>query len=112
MVRQVYVPDRGHVIWMTFAEGWGHEQKGRRPALVISHRAYNSQSGLALVCPMTSHLKNYPFEVPLDVRHIRGAVLVDQIQSIDWRARKTQYAGRIPDELFREVHTKLRSLID
>ena len=112
MVSVGYVPDRGHVVWVAFADGWGHEQRGRRPALVVSPEAYNARSGLALVCPMTARVKGYPFEVPLDVGTVHGAVLVDQLQSIDWRARQARYAGRASRGTLREVQEKLRTLIE
>lgn len=107
-----YIPDRGHVVWMTFADGWGYEQRGRRPALIVSPLVYNARSGLALACPMTAKVKGYPFEVPLAAGKIGGAVLVDQLQSVDWRARRAQYAGLAPVKTPREVQEKLRKLIE
>jgi mRNA interferase MazF len=112
MVSASYVPDRVHIVWVRFADGWGHEQRGRRPAFVVSPEAYNAPSGLVLVCPMTRQAKGYPFEVPLDVETVHGAVLVDQLQSVDWRARRAQYAGRAPREVLREVQEKLKQLIE
>ena len=112
MVKASYVPDRGHVVWITFKDGWGHEQRGRRPALTVSPLIFNMRSGLALVCPMTAQAKGYPFEVQMNTGKIRGAVLVDQLQSVDWSARGAQYAGRAPEKVLREVQEKLKQLIE
>ena len=79
-------PERGALIWLTFKPQSGREQAGRRPALVVSPSAYNSKVGLALVCPITSKVKGYPFEVPLpDGGPVQGVVLADQLRSLDWR---------------------------
>src|SRR3990172_1318707 len=89
VVASRYVPDRGDAVWLQFDPRLGHEQAGRRPALVLSPRTYNSRVGLALFCPITSQVKGYPFEVPLPTGlRIRGCVLADQIKSLDWRSRK------------------------
>ena len=81
-----YVPTRGDVVWINFDPQAGHEQKGRRPALIISHRDYNAQSGLALCCPITSRIKGYPFETPVTPGYgIHGVVLCDQVRNVDWR---------------------------
>src|SRR5437660_9952142 len=84
-----YVPSRGDAVWITLNPQAGHEQSGRRPALVLSPSAYNGRVGLALLCPITSQVKGYPFEVTLP--HglpITGVVLADEVKSLDWRARK------------------------
>ena len=112
MVKSRSVPDRGEIIWIDFDPVRGHEERGRRPALVISPKYYNSRSGLVFVCPITSRVKNYPFEVPLLLDTVRGAVLVDHVRSVDWQARNTKYIERISEEIFKEVQAKLRSLID
>jgi mRNA interferase MazF len=95
-----YVPNRGDVVWINLDPQAGHEQKGRRPALVISHRSYNAPSGPALWCPITSQIKDYPFEVPVSPANgVRGVILCDQIRNVDWRARRarfiTQAAARL-----------------
>jgi len=82
-----YVPERGEIVWLEFDPQAGHEQAGRRPALVISPKDYNAKVGLALVCPITSKIKGYPFEVVLPPGLITGAVLSDQVSSLDWRVR-------------------------
>ncbi|MGI8435697.1 MAG: endoribonuclease MazF [Chthoniobacterales bacterium] len=80
-----YVPDRGDVVWIEFDPQAGHERAGHRPAVVLSPRSYNQKSGLALVCPVTSRIKGYPFEVQLTTDWaVKGAVLCDQMKSLDW----------------------------
>ena len=97
-------PERGDVVWLDFAPRSGHEQDGRRPALVLSPRAYQERTGLALVCPITRQVKGYPFEVALPADFpVDGVVLADQVKSIDWRARRTSLIARAPDEVVRSV---------
>jgi len=86
--KKIYIPDRGDIVWLEFNPQAGHEQAGLRPALVISPAAYNSLVGLALMCPITSKIKGYPFEVLIPKKFkINGAILADQIKSLDWRTR-------------------------
>jgi mRNA interferase MazF len=107
-----YFPERGEVVWLNFDPQAGHEQKGRRPALVISPRAYNRPSGLALCCPVTSRIKGYPFEVLLSPSDgIRGVVLCDQIRSVDWRARKIRFIGNASPDCMGDVLAKIESLV-
>lgn len=105
-------PDRGDLVWLEFDPQAGHEQAGKRPALVLSPRAYNAKVGLALFCPVTSRLKGYPFEVvlPADLG-ISGVVLSDQVKSLDWRARRSKRAGRAPAATVDEVLAKLAALL-
>jgi mRNA interferase MazF len=110
MVR--YVPDRGDIIWISFDPQTGREPAGRRPAVVLTAREYNEKVGLALCCPITSRVKGYPFEVPLpDGSAIQGVVLSDHVKSLDWRARKAEGAGRVPDETLQEITGKLSALL-
>jgi mRNA interferase MazF len=97
-VARRYVPRRGDIVWLSFSPQTGHEQAGRRPALVLSPSAYNSKVGLALCCPITSRVKDYPFEVPVpkDLA-VAGVVLADQVKSLDWRARRAELIARLPD---------------
>lgn len=95
-----YVPERGDAVWITLDPQAGHEQAGRRPALVLSPSAYNGRVGLALLCPITSQVKGYPFEVPLPAGlPVAGVVGADQVKSLDWRARKATRIGAIPEEV-------------
>ena len=110
-----YVPDRGDLVWLQFDPRAGSEQAGRRPALVISPKSYNRKVGLALVCPITSRIKNYPFEVPLPKgAGIEGVVLCDQIKSLDWRARQaTRIAtATTTATVVQEATARLLALID
>jgi mRNA interferase MazF len=106
------VPDRGDLVWIHFNPQSGHEQAGRRPALVLSPAAYNGRVGLALLCPITSQVKGYPFEVPLPAgSEIEGVILSDQLKSLDWRAREAEQAGRAPEPVLQEVLGKLSTLL-
>ncbi len=107
-----YAPDAGDVVWLTFSPTAGHEQAGRRPALVVSPFAYNSRVGLALCCPITSHVKGYPFEVELPAGlPVGGAILADQIRSVDWRSRHAELACRAPTDVLPEVMSRLAVLL-
>ena len=107
-----YIPESGDIVWITFTPQAGHEQAGRRPALVLSPAAYNGKVGLAILCPITSQVKGYPFEVLLpDELEINGAILSDQVKSLDWRARKATFSCRLPAAAFNEVVQKLSTLI-
>ena len=106
-----YTPDRGDLVWLTFDPQAGHEQAGRRPALVISPALYNGRVGLALLCPITSHVKEYPFEVRIPPGlPVEGVILSDQVKSLDWQARRAERIARLPDEPLAEVLGKLRTL--
>jgi mRNA interferase MazF len=108
-----YVPQRGEIIWLTFTPQAGHEQAGRRPALVLSPSQYNGKVGLALLCPITRQAKGYPFEVALPARlRIEGVILADQVKSLDWRARQAERVGRVPPATLAEVTQKLLTLLE
>ncbi len=107
-----YVPDRGHLIWLTFDPQLGREQAGRRPALVLSPASYNARAGLALVCPITSQVKGYPFEVALPPGlPIAGVVLADHLKSLDWRARRADCVAVVPDAVLDEVLARISPLL-
>jgi mRNA interferase MazF len=107
-----YVPDRGDAIWITLDPQAGHKQAGRRPALVLSPAPYNGRIGLALVCPITSRIKGYPFEVavPKGLR-VGGVVLADQIKSLDWQARKASRICAVPEDVLVAVMRRLQVLL-
>ena len=108
-----YVPDRGDVVWLTFNPQAGHEQAGRRPAVVLSPQAYNAKVGLAIFCPITSQVKGYPFEVALPAGGgVTGVILSDQVKSLDWHARQVEFAARLPEPLLVEVLRKLNTLLE
>jgi mRNA interferase MazF len=107
-----YVPKRGDVVWVSLDPQAGHEQAGRRPALVLSPVAYNGRVGLAILCPITSQVKGYPFEVLIpDGLAARGAILADQVKSLDWRAREAELMCSLPAETVAEVLGKLGTLL-
>ena len=107
-----YVPERGDVIWLTFDPRAGHEQAGRRPAVVLSPATYNGKVGLCVFCPITNKAKGYPFEVPAPPGcGVTGVILSDLVKSLDWRSRKAEWAGVVPAETLAEVLGKLRALL-
>jgi mRNA interferase MazF len=107
-----YIPDRGDAVWITLDPQAGHEQAGRRPALVLSPAAYNGLVGLALLCPITSRVKGYPFEVPLPGGSVvSGVVGADQVKSLDWRARQATRIGKVHEEVVTKVLQRLQTLL-
>jgi mRNA interferase MazF len=110
--KTTYIPERGDAVWITLDPQAGHEQAGRRPALVLSPAAYNGRVGLALFCPITSRAKGYPFEVPLAAGlPIAGVVGADQVKSLDWRARQAARIGVVPQEVVTLVLQRLQALL-
>jgi len=110
--RRTYTPQRGDVVWITLNPQAGHEQAGRRPAVVLSPRTYNSKTGLAILCPVTGQIKGYPFEVLLPAGlPVAGAILSDQVKSLDWRARNAELIDTLPPETISELLEKLGSLL-
>ena len=107
-----YVPQRGDIVWLQFALQAGPRAGGRRPALVVSPRSYNGRVGLALFCPITSHIKGYPFEVELGPGgKVEGVVLADQIKSLDWRTCRAQKSDQVSEDIMREVTAKIEALL-
>lgn len=107
-----YCPERGDAIWLDFDPQSGREQAGRRPALVLSPAVYNEKVGLALVCPITSRVKGYPFESVLPPhKALAGVVLADHARSLDWRARRAQFICRLPASVWEDVSAKIVLLI-
>lgn len=108
-----YCPKRGDVVWIAFSPQAGHEQAGRRPALVISPESYNRKVGLALLCPVTSQVKGYPFEVRMPAGlKASGVVLSDQVKSMDWRARGAVLICSLPEAIVHQVLNKVGTLLD
>jgi len=105
-------PDRGQIVWVNFNPQKGHEQAGRRPALVISPAMYNTISNCVLVCPITSNIDPWPWKVLLpDDTAITGAVLVDQIKSIDAKARQLEDSGHnVEPDLMIDILARLATL--
>lgn len=106
-----YVPDEGDIVWMNFTPHSGHEQAGRRPAVVLSPEAYNSRSGLLVCVPITNQIKGYPFEVVLAGLGATGAALVDQVKSLDWQSRQAERKGRATAPEMAEIKAKIKALL-
>jgi mRNA interferase MazF len=112
MVSTTKAPDRGDVVWLDFDPQAGQEQALRRPALILSPAGYNAKTSLAIVCPITTRLKGYPFEVQVpEGEGVSGAVLADHIKSLDLRARKARYICSLPDDVVNDVLAKLETLL-
>jgi mRNA interferase MazF len=108
----VYVPQCGDIVWVTLNPQAGHEQAGRRPAVALSPQSYNQKTGLAIFCPITSQVKGYPFEVLLpEGLPVAGAILSDQVKSLDWRARNTELVCTLPDDTVSSVLEILATLL-
>jgi mRNA interferase MazF len=110
LVRGGFTPDVGDIVWLQFDPQAGHEQAGRRPALVLTPARYNAARGMMLCCPMTTKVKGYVFEVLVDTSP-RSVALVDQIKSLDWRARGAQRKGQASHTTVAEARAKLKALL-
>ena len=109
---QTYIPQCGDVVWITLNPQAGHEQAGRRPAVVLSPQNYNGKIGLAILCPITKIIKGYPFEVLIpEGLPVVGAILSDQVKSLDWRARNAELICTLPDEIISEIIQKIGTLL-
>ena len=112
MTQAAYIPERGDAVWITLLPRAGHEQSGRRPAVVLSPEAYNAKVGLALFCPVTGQIKGYPWEVRIpDGLAISGVVLADQVKSLDWRSRSAVKICKLPEPAVLEILDKLETLL-
>jgi mRNA interferase MazF len=113
VVASEYVPNAGDLVWMDFTLETGREQAERRLAVVLSQRRYNEKAGLAMLCPVTSHSKRYPFEVALPPGSgIPGVILSDHLRSLDWRQRNLQKAGKLPSRILAEVLERICALLE
>lgn len=111
-MKRAYVPDAGDLVWLTFDPQAGHEQKGRRPALILSPRLYNAKTGLAIACPVTTQAKGYPFEVSLPSDGpITGVVLADHVKNLDWHARRAVFGAKASAEIVTDVRERLRAVL-
>jgi len=107
-----YIPQKGDFVAVTFDPQSGHEQRGRRPALVVSNTLFNKHTGLAIVCPLTNTDRIFPFHVAVvNDPNVTGFVMVEQVKSIDFRARKANRIGRAPDSVLEEVLSILDACI-
>ena len=105
-----YVPEAGDIVWLDFTPQAGREQAGHRPALVLSPARYNNKTSLIVCCPMTTQIKNYPFEV-LIAGMPQSVVLADQVKSLDWRSRNARRKGRVSPSELADVRAKIQALI-
>ena len=105
-------PDSGDIVWLQFTPQQGHEQSGKRPALVLSPKAYNQKSSLAVCCPITTKVKGYPFEVRVEGKSVKGVVLADQVKSLDWQAREASFAEKASAGTVNEVRKLLKTLLE
>jgi mRNA interferase MazF len=109
---KAYVPKCGDAVWITLNPQAGHEQTGRRPAVVLSPEAYNFKVGLAILCPITNQIKGYPFEVLIpDGLSVKGAILADQVKSLDWLERKAELICGLPAKVISETLEKSGTLL-
>lgn len=106
-----YIPQAGDIVWLNFTPQAGHEQAGHRPALVLSPKAYNQKTSLMICCPITSQIKDYPFEVLIS-GNPASVVLADQVKSLDWRSRKAKRKGAVSTDELAEVRAKIIALIE
>ena len=107
-----YVPDEADIVWLNFTPQSGHEQAGRRPAVVLSPKAYNKRAGLLVCVPVTSRIKGYPFEVALSAAGTGGAALADQVKSLDWQVRQAERKGRATLAEMAEIRSKIKLLLN
>ena len=113
MKQVFYVPERGDVVWIALSPDADREVSPRHPAVILSPQAYNLRVGLAVLCPVTAHIKGYPFEVLIPGGlPIKGAILADQAESFDWRARRAELVCSLPPVVVEEALGKLRSLLE
>jgi len=112
VVNITYIPERGDIVWININPQAGHEQAGRRPALILTPVSYNQKAGLAIMCPITSQIKGYPFEVNLPAEiPIRGVILSDQVKSLDWHTRNAEFVCKLDESHLLETMQKLSALL-
>ena len=107
-----YIPTRGDLVWLNFSPQVGHEQRGKRPVLVVSPKAYNQKTGLALCCPISSHRKGYPFEVQVSSKKIDGVILADHLKNLDWKARRIKFIEKVSPKTVKECVEKILVLFN
>jgi len=108
-----YIPDRGDIVWLNFNPQAGHEQRGKRPALILSPKIYNEKTSLCLCLPITSKIKGYPFEVALPSKlPIEGVILSDQIKSLDFRVREITFICKAPNNIIETVQKNVLALVE
>jgi len=112
LVKKRYIPEKGDLVILTFDPQAGHEQKGRRPALVVSNHKFNKAVGFALVCPITNTDRNFPFHVAVNGEQIGGFILTEQVKSIDYESRGMKYVEKLHDETLEDVMDIIEAILD
>lgn len=107
-----YIPDQGDIVWIDLEPTLGHEQKGYRPALVLTKLSLNQRNYMCIICPITSKDKKFPFDIKLKNNKTKGFIMSDHIKSIDWRNRKIRFIEKINEEIYQEVISKINILIE
>jgi mRNA interferase MazF len=107
-----YIPEIGDLVILTFDPQSGHEQKGRRPALIVSNKVFNEALGLAFACPITNTKRDFPFHVEVKSEKLTGFIMVEQSKSIDYKARKVKFVEKVDEETLDEVLAILSSIVD
>ena len=110
MVKE-YIPQKGDLVILTFDPQAGHEQKGRRPALIISNEAFNKALGLAIACPITNTNRDFPFHVEVSSENLSGFIMTEQIKSIDYKAREVKFIEKVNDDILNQVLGITESII-
>lgn len=111
MKKKSYVPETGDIVWVDLSPTVGHEQRGRRPVLVVTQKSYNDKTGMMVACPMTTEIKHYPFEVLLSNSDENSVVLADQLRSLDWRDRNIEFIGYATDDELAQAKELIQSLL-
>jgi len=106
-----YIPKKGDLVILTFDPSTGHEQQGRRPALIISNETFNKHVGLAIACPITNSDRNFPFHIAVESDKLTGFIMTEQVKSIDFRARKVKLVERVNENVLENVLGILESVI-
>ena len=106
-----YIPDKGDIIHLNFDSALGHEQKGNRYAIVISHYIFNKNTGMCYAIPISSKCKGYPTQVEIEAGKIKGCALIDQLKSIDYKARKVEFKRKLPEEQLERILDIIESII-
>ncbi len=111
MVRKRYIPQKGDIVALTFDPQSGHEQKGRRPALIVSNKLFNQHVGLAFACPITNTHRDFPFHIPVESDRLTGYIMAEQLKSIDYNARKVKFIEKAKQETLQEVLSIVESIL-
>lgn len=110
MVKE-YIPKKGDLVILTFDLSAGHEQQGRRPALIVSNEVFNQHVGLAIACPITNTDRNFPFHVKVDSKQFTGFIMTEQLKSIDYKVRKVKFVEKVSDEVLDKVLGIVESVV-